>query len=251
MIRSIFGWGRRESEAASHASVPPDHFVAAIGDVHGRLDLVDQLWPMIDAASRRSAARTRMLIFIGDYVDRGLQSAQLVERLLQGFPGFTTVFLKGNHDETLLQFLADPAIGDVWRNFGGLETLRSYGVSHAAGKSWAQTRSEFLTVFPRSHEAFFKNLQLYKAVGDYLFVHAGVKPRVPLAEQREQDLLWIRDEFLTSTVNFGRVVVHGHTPANAPEIRQNRIGIDTGAYMTGALTAVVLEGRGRQFLSTA
>jgi serine/threonine protein phosphatase 1 len=225
--------------------------VAAIGDVHGRLDLVDQLWPMIDAASRRSAARTRMLIFIGDYVDRGLQSAQLVERLLEGFPGFTTVFLKGNHDETLLQFLADPAIGDVWRNFGGLETLRSYGVSHAAGKSWAQTRSEFLTVFPRSHEAFFKNLQLYKAVGDYLFVHAGVKPRVPLAEQREQDLLWIRDEFLTSTVNFGRVVVHGHTPANAPEIRQNRIGIDTGAYMTGALTAVVLEGRGRQFLSTA
>jgi serine/threonine protein phosphatase 1 len=250
MVGSIFGWGRRESDATSHSSVPADHFVVAIGDLHGRLDLLEQLWPKIDGASRLSALRKRVLVFVGDYVDRGLQSAQLVERLLAGFPGFETIFLKGNHDETLLQFLADPNIGEAWRNFGGLETLRSYGVSHAAGKSWAQTRSEFLAVFPRSHEQFFKNLQLHATFGDYLFVHAGLKPRVPLADQRETDLLWIRDEFLSSNVNFGRVVVHGHTPAAAPEIRHNRIGIDTGAYMTGSLTALVLEGRSRQFLST-
>jgi serine/threonine protein phosphatase 1 len=250
MLRSIFGWTKRESQPALRAAVPADHFVVAIGDLHGRLDLLEQLWRKIDAVSRLSAARQRTLIFIGDYVDRGLQSAQLVERLLDGFSGFETVYLKGNHDETLLQFLADPTVGEVWRNFGGLETLRSYGITHGAGKSWAQTRSEFASVLPRTHEAFFKNLRLHHTVGDYIFVHAGVKPRVPLDEQRESDLLWIREEFLESSVNFGRIVVHGHTPADAPEIRNNRIGIDTGAYMTGNLTAVVLEGRTRQFLST-
>lgn len=252
MLRSIFGWPKREPAPQQlRAAVPADHFVVAVGDLHGRLDLLEQLWPKIDAVSRLSGARQRTLIFIGDYVDRGLQSAQLVERLLDGFPGFETVFLKGNHDETLLQFLIDPSVGEAWRNFGGLETLRSYGVSHAPGKSWAQTRSEFVSVLPQAHEAFFKNLRLHHTVGDYVFVHAGLKPRVPLAEQRESDLLWIREEFLESAVNFGRVVVHGHTPANAPEVRNNRIGIDTGAYMTGNLTAVVLEGRTRQFLSTS
>ncbi|NOT42763.1 MAG: serine/threonine protein phosphatase [Alphaproteobacteria bacterium] len=251
MLRSIFGWTKPEAPSASRAAVPPDHLVVAVGDLHGRLDLLELLWGKIDAASRLSAARQRTLIFIGDYVDRGLQSAQLVERLLDGFPGFETVYLKGNHDETLLQFLSDPAIGEAWRNFGGLETLSSYGVAHAAGKSWAQTRGEFASLLPKTHEAFFKNLRLYHVVGDYIFVHAGLKPRVPLDEQRESDLLWIREEFLDSAVNFGRVVVHGHTPADAPEVRNNRIGIDTGAYMTGNLTAVVLEGRTRQFLSTS
>ncbi len=251
MLGSIFGWTKREPQSASRAAVPPDHFVVAVGDLHGRLDLLEQLWLKIDAASRLSAARQRTLIFIGDYVDRGLQSAQLVERLLDGFPGFETVYLKGNHDETLLQFLNDPGIGEAWRNFGGLETLRSYGVTHTAGKSWAQTRGEFASLLPKTHEAFFKNLRLHHVIGDYIFVHAGMKPRVPLEEQRESDLLWIREEFLESSVNFGRVVVHGHTPANAPEVRNNRIGIDTGAYMTGNLTAVVLEGRTRQFLSTS
>ena len=250
MLRSIFGRTKSEAPSAARAAVPPDHFVVAVGDLHGRLDLLEQLWTKIDAASRLSAARQRTLIFIGDYVDRGLQSAQLVERLLDGFPGFETVYLKGNHDETLLQFLIDPAIGEAWRNFGGLETLSSYGVAHGAGKSWAQTRGEFASVLPTTHEAFFKNLRLYHVIGDYIFVHAGLKPRVPLEEQRESDLLWIRDEFLESPVNFGRTVVHGHTPADAPEVRNNRIGIDTGAYMTGNLTAVVLEGRTRQFLST-
>lgn len=251
MLRSIFGRSKREADSASRAAVPADHFVVAVGDLHGRLDLLEKLWSKIDAASRLSAARQRTLIFIGDYVDRGLQSAQLVERLLAGFPGFEVVFLKGNHDETLVQFLNDPGIGEAWRNFGGLETLSSYGVTHTAGKSWAQTRSEFVSVLPQTHEAFFKNLRLHYVVGDYIFVHAGLKPRVPLEEQRESDLLWIREEFLESSVNFGRVVVHGHTPAPAPEIRANRIGIDTGAYMTEILTAVVLEGRTRQFLSTS
>ena len=250
MVRSIFGWTKKEPEGPARAAVPPDHFVAAVGDVHGRLDLLEELWLRIDAASRTSAARQRTLIFVGDYVDRGLHSAHVIDRLLEGFPAFDTIFLKGNHDETLLQFLGDPTIGDVWRNFGGLETLASYGITHAPGKPWAQTRSEFAAALPSEHLAFFKNLRLHATIGDYLFVHAGIKPRVPLEDQRETDLLWIREEFLDSPANFGRIVVHGHTPTDQPDLRPNRIGIDTGAYMTGKLTALILEGRTRNFLST-
>lgn len=251
MIGSLFGGRKRSEPVPERAAVPADHFVVAIGDVHGRLDLVERLWPQIDAASRFSPARRRILVFVGDYVDRGPQSRELVDRLLEGFPGFECVFLKGNHDLTLLEFLADPTIGEAWRNFGGLETLRSYGVSHAHGKNWSQTRSEFAAALPRTHAEFFKNLKLHVAIGDYLFVHAGIRPRVSLEDQSERDLLWIREEFLDSTANFGRVVVHGHTPGDAPVIRPNRICIDTGAYMTDNLTAIVLEERTRRFLSTA
>lgn len=250
MVKSIFGWLNREQQEAQRATVPPDHFVVAVGDLHGRLDLLEELWKRIDDESRRSSARQRILIFVGDYVDRGLQSSALIDRLLDGFTGFEAVFLKGNHDETLLQFLTDPKIGEAWRAFGGLETLRSYGVAHAPGKDWAQTRSEFAAALPERHLTFFKNLKLHTTIGDYLFVHAGIKPRVPIEDQRETDLLWIREEFLESAVNFGRIVVHGHTPSDSPAVRKNRIGIDTGAYMTGRLTALVLEERMRKFLST-
>lgn len=250
MLGSLFGKPKRGEDGPSRASVPPGHFVVAVGDVHGRLDLIEKLWAQIDAVSRLSSARRRTLIFLGNYVDHGGQSRDVVDRLLAGFAGFETVYLKGNHDDTLLQFLTDPTIGDAWRNFGGLDTLRSYGIEHAPDKNWSQTRSEFTAALPREHLAFFKNLKLHVTIGDYLFVHAGLKPRVPLEEQSETDLLWIRDEFLDSAVNFGRVVVHGHTPADAPVVRPNRIGIDTGAYITNNLTAVVLEERTRRFLST-
>lgn len=250
MLGPLFGKTKRGQDGVGRASVPPDHFVVAVGDAHGRLDLVENLWAQIDAASRLSSARRRTLIFVGNYVDRGPQSRELIDRLLEGFAGFETVYLRGNHDATMLQFLADPTIGEAWRNFGGLETLRSYGVAHPQGKSWAQTRSEFVAALPRAHFEFFKNLKLHVTHGDYLFVHAGLKPRVPLEEQSEADLLWIREDFLDSTVNFGRIVVHGHTPTEAPVVRANRIGIDTGAYISNNLTAVVLEERTRKFLST-
>lgn len=251
MVRTIFNRPKTDDDAQSRASVPLDYFVVAVGDTHGRLDLVEELWQQIDSVSRRSSARQRTLIFLGDYVDRGKQSRELVDRLLKGFTGFETIFLKGNHDETLLHFLVDPAVGAAWQSFGGLETLLSYGVVHEAGKSWAQTRGEFAAALPAAHLQFFKNLQLHATVGDYLFVHAGIKPRVPLEEQREMDLLWIREEFLDSTANFGRIVVHGHTPTDIPHVQPNRIGIDTGAYFSDKLTALVLEDRSRRFLSTA
>lgn len=250
MLRALFGRRKPEENVELRASVPDGQFVAAIGDLHGRLDLLELLWPKIDAASRLSSCRHRTLVFIGDYVDRGALSSALVERLLDGFPGFESIFLKGNHDETLLQFLADPKVGDTWRNFGGLETLSSYGVAYAPGKSWVETRNEFALALPQTHLQFFKNLRLHAVIGGYVFVHAGLKPYVALDDQRETDLLWIREEFLESRANFGRVVVHGHTPTAEPVVRHNRIGIDTGAYLSGKLTALVLEGRNRQFLST-
>jgi len=250
MFRNLFGKPKAVETGDSRSAVPDGHFVAAIGDVHGRLDLLEPLWVKIDALSRLSSCRTRTLVFVGDYIDRGKYSAELVERLLEGFPGFETVFLKGNHDETLLQFLVDPSVGEAWRNFGGLETLNSYGVTHRPGMEWAETRNAFAQALPEKHLQFFKNLKLHVTIGDYLFVHAGLKPYVPLEEQRERDLLWIREEFLDSRANFGRIIVHGHTPTGAPVVKHNRIGIDTGAFMSGTLTALVLEGRNRQFLST-
>lgn len=244
----LFTRQRTAGDPALRARVPEGAFIAAIGDLHGHLELLEALFAKIQEHARRSANRHRMLIFVGDYVDRGSRSSALVERLLQGFEGFETVFLKGNHDETLLRFLIDPSVGDVWRNFGGLETLRSYGVVHEPGKDWAETRKQLALAMPQSHINFFKNLKLHHTCGDYLFVHAGLRPHVPLDQQTEEDLLWIRDEFLESRSNFGKMVVHGHTPAREPEVRHNRIGIDTGAYMSGKLTALVLEGADRQFL---
>jgi serine/threonine protein phosphatase 1 len=249
MVLSLFGrtTGR---QAGPNGRIPEGRMLVAVGDIHGRLDLLERLWGQIEGAARVSAARERSLVFLGDYVDRGLQSRQLVDRLLQGFPGFETIFLKGNHDETLLQFLDDPRLGEVWRNFGGIETLRSYGIQHKPGGDWAQTRADFAARLPAEHLKFFQALHLHYACGDFLFVHAGVRPGLALEHQSEHDLLWIRDEFLNSTMSFGRIVVHGHTPERQPVLRPNRIGIDTGAYMTGVLTALVLEGTSQKFLST-
>lgn len=251
MLRGLFSRLKSGDRADARSSVPDGEFVAVIGDLHGRLDLLEQLWPRIEDAARLSSSRHRTLVFLGDYVDRGSAVRELVDRLLLGFEGFETVFLKGNHDETLLRFLGDPAVGDVWRNFGGLDTLRSYGVVHAPGQDWAETRKQLALSMPEAHIHFFKNLKLHVAIGDYLFVHAGIKPYVPMDDQLEQDLLWIRDEFLESRANFGRIVVHGHTPTREPVVKHNRIGIDTGAYMSGKLTALLLEGRERTFLTTA
>ncbi len=249
-LSELFRRMKPAPEVELRAAVPDDTLVVAVGDLHGQLELLERLWLRIADVARQSSCRHKVLIFVGDYVDRGPHSAELIDRLLEGFAGFESVFLKGNHDETVLQFLSDPSVGEVWKNFGGLETLRSYGVTHDRSRGWADTRNALALAMPQAHINFFKNLKLHHQVGDYLFVHAGLRPHVRLEDQTAQDLLWIREEFLDSSANFGRVVVHGHTPAREPEVRHNRIGIDTGAYMSGKLTALVLEGRERQFLST-
>lgn len=227
--------------------IPDDLRIYAIGDIHGRADLVGELLAGIQAHERRlpRVAETR-LVFLGDYIDRGPASRQVVETLMTGIPdGMQAVYLKGNHEDMLLKGMISPAGQELWCSNGGEATLRSYGLHRSM-----VTRQELADALG-AHGAFFEGLALTHEAGDYLFVHAGIRPGVALGAQRSNDLMWIRYDFLDHQGDFGRVVVHGHTPTHGqPEVKANRICIDTGAWMTGALTALVLEGESREFLST-
>jgi serine/threonine protein phosphatase 1 len=230
-----------------------------VGDIHGRLDLLDQMLDIIgqDSASREPA-RT-VFVFLGDYVDRGSDSKGVVDRLTGGLPADTAaVFLKGNHEDFLLSFLDEPISGLNWLHNGGEAALISYGVNAGAindalwlGKTGLmEAAALFRGLLPDEHLSFFQSLKLSYRAGDYFFAHAGVRPGVALDRQTEEDLLWIRGEFLSYPYDFGAVVVHGHTPARLPQDLHNRIGVDTLAFHTGKLTAVGLEGARRWFLST-
>ncbi|ABS63517.1 metallophosphoesterase [Parvibaculum lavamentivorans DS-1] len=239
----------------SPAQAPENTRLYAIGDIHGRADLLTQLLERIAEDARRQPFDRNILIFLGDYVDRGLQSRQVLDRLTDGLiPGFEPVFLKGNHEQALLQFLSDAAFGRTWKYYGGLETLHSYGIKELTlsddPRDFEQAREHFSEVLPESHRRFLTDLALSAEFGDYFFTHAGVRPGVALHRQIEEDLLWIREDFLESGSHFGKVVVHGHTPREEVVFRANRIGVDTGAYMTGVLTALVLEGASRRLLQT-
>ena len=234
--------------------MPQGQLIYAIGDIHGRSDLLALLLDKIvtDAGHSKDASR-RTLVFLGDYVDRGHDSRGVVDMLLGGLPkGFETHFLKGNHEEIMLDFLRDPSTLGHWLANGADATFRSYGMDvtelirkGAAPEAWQRA---FLASLPEAHRDFFETLELAVAFGDYLFVHAGVRPGVPLEEQDPHDLVWIRGPFLKSDEDFGKIVVHGHTPAREPVIRANRIGIDTGAVFTDRLTALKLEGGSRTLL---
>jgi serine/threonine protein phosphatase 1 len=239
-------------KSALPAAVPPDSRVYAIGDIHGQAALLDELLAMIERDGM-GRPETNVLVFVGDYVDRGGDSKGVVEQLLNLRADFVAHFLRGNHDQALLDFLADPGSFPLWRDYGADETLASYGVPSPQSddqEALRQTRDRLQASLPASHRRFFETLKLSETIGDYFFAHAGVRPGTALDQQEERDLMWIRDDFLNSRAAFGKIVVHGHTPTNAPVVRRNRIGIDTGAYMTGRLTALVLEGTRRRFLQT-
>lgn len=224
-----------------------------IGDIHGRLDLLRELHGRIERDADRFAG-TKTLVYLGDYIDRGLQSREVIDELLDApLADFETVHLLGNHEQTLLDFLQYPEHAIGWLNWGGRETLLSYGVDLPPGFQRPDPvllRDELRANLPEAHLAFMQSLPLTYAAGDYLFVHAGIRPGVPLAEQRESDLLWIRQEFLDWAEPHERVVVHGHSISEEVEMRANRIGIDTGAFYTGVLTALVLEGTEQRLLQT-
>jgi serine/threonine protein phosphatase 1 len=223
--------------------------VYAIGDIHGRYDLLKGLLAQIAADfPARAVGRRPILIFLGDYVDRGADSARVIEALLwlKRRGDLDVRLLKGNHEQAMLGFLDAPATGAAWLRFGGAETLTSYGVLVPEGDEGddglARARDELLERMPASHLRLLQGLELMLQVGDYVFVHAGVKPRTALAAQEENDLLWIRKDFLEAKGPFEKVVVHGHTwIGDRPQVFDHRIGVDTGAFMTGALTAVRLE----------
>lgn len=235
------------------AAVPPGTCVYAVGDVHGRVEPLAKLLEKIRGdAARRQAAR-RVLVLLGDYVDRGLESRQVIDLLLDDpAPGFETVFLKGNHEAWLLEFLKDAQVGAHWLPNGGQATLFSYGVANPAGAPTAQRleslREAFAAAFPEKHRAFLAGLATAHVEGGYAFTHAGIRPGVALAEQRDEDLLWGHEGFIEDARDHGKVIVHGHWYAPEPAVHGNRIGIDTGAFATGRLTCLVLCGASRRFL---
>lgn len=248
------------------SEAPADECIYAIGDIHGRRDLLERLMEQIRADSEDLPADTkRTIVFLGDYIDRGLQSRDVIDYLLSdALDGFNPVFLMGNHEEALLKFLGDASFGKQWVRYGGGETLYSYGfqppntraslASHdamaAAQKAWEQLWVGFRERLPKAHLDFYQSLDHYHIAGDYLFVHAGMRPDVALENQSVRDLLWIREEFLDDTREFEHVVVHGHTPADDVFHDNRRIGLDTGAFISGRLSAARLYGQDISFLVT-
>ena len=243
--------------------VPEMNCVYAIGDIHGRFDLLEALIAKIETDIDLLPEGTKpTIVFLGDYIDRGLQSRQIVDLFLSDRLGrFETVFLMGNHEEALLKFFDDPGFGERWAMYGGAETLFSYGLRPPQGgmgagapgqdrDAWVTLWNGFRATLPESHLSFYQSLKLSHTIGDYVFVHAGMKPGVALEDQRGEDMLWIRDEFLDDRQAFEKLVVHGHTPANFVHRDDRRIGLDTGAYMTGRLTAARFLGNSIEFLST-
>lgn len=251
--KGIFARAARLFSASKRALLPQGVRVYAVGDIHGCASELDALIDSI-VRDRRNWNGRAHLLFVGDYVDRGPDSKGVVDRMLDLPDGFEICYLRGNHDQTLLDFLADPSVFRAWRDFGGRETLLSYGVTPPRFEemsAFEEARDRFRAALPASHLAFFEALPLFARIGGYFFVHAGVRPGIGLDRQNTEDLLWIRDEFLVSPEQFGMVVVHGHTPTPQPVRRHNRIGIDTGCYATQVLSAAVLEGNGCRFISTS
>lgn len=247
-------FARKESPAPPPAAIPAGKRVYAIGDIHGRADLLDQLLVKILADDAARGDAEAQIIFLGDLPDRGPGSRQVIEHamtLAQSSPD--TVFIKGNHEELLIRVWdGDRATAATFHRAGGRETLISYGITAEQYDSWdlggvtdATTR-----VVPKAHIDFLRAFRPAYRLGDYYFTHAGVRPGIALDDQDETDLRWIRSDFIESTADFGAVVVHGHTIRDEVEERANRIGIDTGAYASGRLTAIGLEGTDRWYLAT-
>ena len=226
----------------------------AIGDVHGRLDLVDELLGRIEDDIAERPVETAAVVFLGDLIDRGPDSAGVVERLqtLRHYPA-KTLFLLGNHEEFLLRALAgEPGIAHDWLGFGGDACAESYGIAPSALQAMDERRiAEVLhAAIPVAHVEFLKTFGDTFAFGDYLLVHAGIRPGVPIEQQQPRDLRWIRQPFLSDAHDHGCMVIHGHTISDGVDQRSNRIGIDTGAYRTGILTAAVIEDADVHFLAT-
>jgi serine/threonine protein phosphatase 1 len=243
---------KQDKLPARTPSGPPNTRAYAIGDVHGRLDLLEQMFDLIAADRRERPCDRVFLVLLGDLIDRGPDSAGVIDFVLRArtlLPNM--ILLMGNHEEMLLRVLdQDTAQFRDWLRFGGYECAQSYGVEVGrlalldASDAAALVRSEI----PDAHIAFLESFVDSFQFGDYLFVHAGIRPGVAVEDQNIRDLRWIREEFLDSNVDHQFVIVHGHTISEEPDERPNRIGIDTGAYVSGILTALCLEGAERRYL---
>jgi serine/threonine protein phosphatase 1 len=234
--------------------LPPGIRIYAIGDVHGCANLLEQAVSRIDTHMARNPVSRAIEVFLGDYVDRGPNSREVIDLLIERNRSREMVLLKGNHETYVSEFLKNDASLDKWRRYGGLDTLLSYRLSLPISPKPAERRElaeRFAARLPGNHRQFLSDLKPSFTCGDFFFVHAGVRPGVPLDQQKEDDVLWIRDDFLLSEDNFEKFIVHGHTPVRDPDIRPNRINIDTGAFTTGRLTCLVIEGDEMRFIGDA
>lgn len=224
------------------ARIPDGQAVYAIGDIHGHVDLLDELLRRIETDMAANPLSQSTIVFLGDYVDRGPHSAAVIDRLsgLADLPGH--VMLRGNHDQRLLDFVEDGDFdGEAFLYWGGLATVASYGIDVTGQHTPQGLSRELARMFPPRHRRFLQNLRYSHGIGDYFFAHAGVRPQVPLDQQDNHDLMWIRNDFLVHQGSFGKVVVHGHTPVDWVDVHPNRINVDTHAYDSGVLSCLVLE----------
>jgi predicted MPP superfamily phosphohydrolase len=219
--------------------------IYAISDIHGCAQLLQDVFAAIDHHLAHAGPARALHVFLGDYIDRGPASRQTIDLLIGRSRHHESIFLKGNHEAFLFEVLRDASLLETWKEYGGFQTLMSYGLAPSMKPDQEEQKELVQTLahgMPKDHRRFFNSLRSSFFCGDFFFAHAGVRPGVPLRRQREEDLLWIRDEFLQSDEDFGKFVVHGHTPVTKPEIRPNRINIDTGAYATGILTLLTIQG---------
>lgn len=224
------------------ATSSPDT-IYAVGDIHGCLALLKDLEAQIVEDARQRGGEN-WLVLLGDLIDRGPQSAQVLDRVLTPLPGLRRLCIRGNHEATMLDFVRDPAGNAQWLEFGGRETLLSYGIEEKSFANGAIGRNGFrqtlASYIPEEHISFLAGLPTLIETPDYVFVHAGVRPGVTVGAQLDTDLLWMRDDYADSYAEFGKLIVHGHTPRTEALLTASRIAVDTGAYATGRLTAVRL-----------
>ena len=254
--------GRFRSGLSEQTSQTPrrERLIYAIGDIHGRHDLLVEILEKIRIDTSATLNRVRYpcqvtMVFLGDYVDRGYESRQVLESLsVLTFTGTQLIFLKGNHEQAALDFLDMTSLDRNWLKFGGKETLSSYEISVpetvSSDEQLLSLKAKFAEILPAHHLAFLQNLKSNWATDGYLFVHAGIDPARPIEDQSDTEFLWIRDPFLKSVRKLPFIVVHGHTPEPSPVWDGRRIGVDTGAYISNKLTAAKLHAGAVTFLST-
>ena len=252
-LSKIFRKPQKPQKPHVHPHVPKNQRIYVIGDIHGRADLLTQLHEKIQIDAELYQGK-KTIVYLGDYVDRGEQSKQVIDILLsKPLENFESIHLKGNHEQAMMDFIEFPGAAAAWLSFGGREALNSYGIPLAQIPSISEVSKiaqKLDDKLPDSHRDFMINALHSWQCGSYYFVHAGIRPGVDLDEQTIEDQLWIREDFLGSTLSHGTIVVHGHSITMVPEFLPNRIGIDTGAFSTGVLACLILENDEQRILQT-
>lgn len=251
-LRKLSGKSAQPLRTGAAAATPPGTRVYAVGDIHGRLDLFEEMIRTIDADDRRRGPAHTTVVLLGDLIDRGPDSAGVVARAREWAERRPIRLIMGNHEEMFLDSFSKLGVLRAFLRIGGQVTLMSYGVpEHALGEiDVAELQRVITEMVPREDRDFLAGFEKMVRFGDYVFVHAGIRPDMPLDKQTSQDCRWIREPFLSHEGDMGGVIVHGHTVTEHPELRGNRIGLDTGAYISGRLTAIGLEGTQRWLIQS-